>query len=105
MPVSERNSLVLYRALKSAGVELVSALPETWLVHLIRLAEQDPRKARIVELRFFGGLTNDESAEVLNVSSATAERDWKFARAWLTKAARAKDDEVAQRNAAKLQVE
>ena len=42
MPVSERSSLVLYQALKSAGVELVSALPETWLVHLIRLAEQDP---------------------------------------------------------------
>lgn len=42
MPVSERNSAVVYAALKSAGVRLVSALPETWLVHLIRMAEDDP---------------------------------------------------------------
>ncbi len=42
MPVSERNSRVVYGALKAAGIELVSALPETWLVHLIRLAEEDP---------------------------------------------------------------
>jgi len=42
MPVSERNSRVVYDALKSTGIELVSALPETWLVHLIRMAEDDP---------------------------------------------------------------
>ena len=42
MPVSERNSKVVYEALKAAGVGLVSALPETWLVHLIRMAEDDP---------------------------------------------------------------
>lgn len=42
MPVSEANSRVVYEALKAAGVRLVSALPETWLVHLIRLAEEDP---------------------------------------------------------------
>jgi sulfopyruvate decarboxylase subunit alpha len=42
MPVSERNSKVVYEALKSSGVGLVSALPETWLVHLIRMAEDDP---------------------------------------------------------------
>lgn len=42
MPVSERNSKVVYEALKGAGVGLVSALPETWLVHLIRMAEDDP---------------------------------------------------------------
>jgi sulfopyruvate decarboxylase subunit alpha len=42
MPVSETNSKVVYGALKSAGVRLCSALPETWLVHLIRLAEDDP---------------------------------------------------------------
>jgi RNA polymerase sigma factor (TIGR02999 family) len=50
---------------------------------LRRLAEHDPRKARLVELRFFGGLTNAEAAEVLAVSVATVERDWSFARAWL----------------------
>jgi sulfopyruvate decarboxylase subunit alpha len=42
MPVSERNSKVVYEGLKAAGVGLVSALPETWLVHLIRMAEDDP---------------------------------------------------------------
>jgi sulfopyruvate decarboxylase subunit alpha len=42
MPVSERNSKVVYEALKAADIQLVSALPETWLVHLIRMAEDDP---------------------------------------------------------------
>jgi len=50
---------------------------------LERLGEADPRKARIVELKFFGGLTTDEIAETLAISAATVERDWKFARAWL----------------------
>jgi RNA polymerase sigma-70 factor, ECF subfamily len=47
------------------------------------LAEVDPRKARIVELRFFGGLSVKETAEVVKVSSETVMRDWKLARAWL----------------------
>jgi sulfopyruvate decarboxylase subunit alpha len=42
MPVSETGSRIVYQALKAAGVGLVSALPETWLVHLIRLAADDP---------------------------------------------------------------
>ena len=42
MPVSETSSKVVYEALKAAGVRIVSALPETWLVHLIRMAEDDP---------------------------------------------------------------
>jgi sulfopyruvate decarboxylase subunit alpha len=42
MPVSERNSKVVYEALKANGIRLASALPETWLVHLIRMAEDDP---------------------------------------------------------------
>src|ERR671914_248869 len=42
MPVSERHSKLVYDALVAAGVEVVSALPETWLVHLIRMAEDDP---------------------------------------------------------------
>ena len=42
MPVSERSSKVVYEALKTAGIGLMSALPETWLVHLIRMAEDDP---------------------------------------------------------------
>lgn len=47
------------------------------------LAKVDPRKARIVELRFFGGLSVKETAEVVKVSSDTVMRDWKLARAWL----------------------
>jgi RNA polymerase sigma factor (TIGR02999 family) len=47
------------------------------------LAEVDPRKSRIVELRFFGGLSVKETAEVVKVSSDTVMRDWKIARAWL----------------------
>lgn len=51
---------------------------------LTRLAAVDPRKGRIVELKFFGGLSTDEIAETLGLSTATVERDWKFARAWLS---------------------
>ncbi len=50
---------------------------------LERLAALDARKARVVELRFFGGLTMEESAEVLGISLATVEREWSFSRAWL----------------------
>ena len=48
-----------------------------------RLAEFDPRKSRIAELRFFGGLSLEETGHVLGVSVATVERDWQAARAWL----------------------
>jgi RNA polymerase sigma-70 factor (ECF subfamily) len=47
------------------------------------LAHVDPRQARIVELRFFAGLTLDETAEALGVSSVTVSREWAVARAWL----------------------
>jgi RNA polymerase sigma factor (TIGR02999 family) len=47
------------------------------------LAEMDPRKARVIELRFFGGLSVEEAAQVLAVSPETVMRDWKFARSWL----------------------
>jgi RNA polymerase sigma-70 factor, ECF subfamily len=50
---------------------------------LEQLAAQDPRKARVVELRFFGGLSMDEIAEALGVSLRTAHNDWALARAWL----------------------
>jgi RNA polymerase sigma factor (TIGR02999 family) len=53
------------------------------------LAREDPRKARVVELRFFGGLSVDETAAVLGVSADTVGRDWKFARAWLRRAMQA----------------
>jgi RNA polymerase sigma factor (TIGR02999 family) len=47
------------------------------------LAQLDPRKARVVELRFFGGLSFAETAEVLDVAAVTVSRDWSTARAWL----------------------
>jgi RNA polymerase sigma factor (TIGR02999 family) len=50
---------------------------------LTELAALDSRQARIVEMRFFGGLSSEEAGAVLGVSRATIERDWKMARAWL----------------------
>lgn len=47
------------------------------------LAKLHPRRCRVVELRYFGGLNNREISEVLGVSEPTVERDWRFARAWL----------------------
>ena len=47
------------------------------------LAQLDPRKAQVVEMRFFGGLGVDETADVLKVSPATVMRDWSTAKAWL----------------------
>jgi RNA polymerase sigma-70 factor (ECF subfamily) len=63
---------------ESKGEQLL-ALDEA----LTRLAEIHPRKSEVVEMRFFGGLSVDETAEVLQVSSMTVKRDWCFARAWL----------------------
>jgi RNA polymerase sigma-70 factor, ECF subfamily len=50
---------------------------------LARLEAMDPRQARIVELRYFGGLTMDETAEVLHISPKTVMREWNVAKAWL----------------------
>jgi RNA polymerase sigma factor (TIGR02999 family) len=50
---------------------------------LTQLAEADPRQSELVELRFFGGLTIEEAAEVLAISPATVSREWTVARAWL----------------------
>jgi RNA polymerase sigma factor (TIGR02999 family) len=50
---------------------------------LDRLAEADPRKVRVIEMRFFGGLTVDETAEALQVSADTVKRDWRLAKLWL----------------------
>jgi RNA polymerase sigma factor (TIGR02999 family) len=50
---------------------------------LASLSKFDPRKARVVELRYFGGLSVEDTAEVLGISPETAKRDWKAARAWL----------------------
>jgi RNA polymerase sigma factor (TIGR02999 family) len=52
---------------------------------LRELEKIDPRKSQIVEMRFFGGLSQEETAEALNVSVATVRRDWSLARAWLAR--------------------
>jgi len=52
---------------------------------LASLAQIDPRRAKVIELRFFGGLSVEETADVLEVSSQTVMRDWRLARAWLAR--------------------
>ncbi len=59
---------------------------------LNRLTEFDPRKAKIVEMIFFGGLTYDETAEVLKISAVTVHRELKMAKAWMLTALRPKND-------------
>jgi RNA polymerase sigma factor (TIGR02999 family) len=69
------------------GAALASSAPVVDLVDLDRaleaLAATDARKMRVVELRYFGGLTVEETAEVLHVSTDTIHRDWRLARLWL----------------------
>jgi len=65
-------------AMPDRGSQLV-ALDEA----LDALAQLDPRKAKVVEMRFFGGLSVEETAEVLKISPQSVMRDWKLARAWL----------------------
>jgi RNA polymerase sigma-70 factor (ECF subfamily) len=71
-------------------VDVAERAPRTDLLAvdmaLDRLALEDPRKAKVVELRFFGGLSVDETAEALGVSARTVHTDWVFARAWLYRA-------------------
>jgi RNA polymerase sigma factor (TIGR02999 family) len=66
------------RFIKDEGVDLI-ALDEA----LKKLSETYPQESRIVELKFFGGLTIEEAARILEISNTTVERSWRFARAWL----------------------
>ena len=84
-------------------VELNEAilLPEQRTAELIALDEAltelgavDPRRSRVVELRFFGGLSIEETAEVMKVSSPTVQREWRAAKAWLRRAISMKDSAV-----------
>ena len=72
-------------SLKNIGAFGTQPTTDVLALHdvLNRLAEIDPDQSRIVELRFFGGLTIDEAAEVMHVSHSTVEREWKIAKAWL----------------------
>jgi len=81
----KRGGGVQHVALEDSAI--VGPTPDEDLVALDEamhaLAQIDPRKAQVVELRFFGGLSVEESAEVLKVSQITVMRDWSTARAWL----------------------
>jgi len=72
-------------SLKNIGAFGTQLTTDVLALHdvLNRLAEIDPDQSRIVELRFFGGLTIEEAAEVMQVSHSTVEREWKIAKAWL----------------------
>lgn len=77
---------------KTAAVE---ARPPDWIAlaeALSRLEAHDARKAEVVHLRFFAGLTIDETARALGVSTATVERDWEFAKAWLHRDLRTQEE-------------
>ncbi len=76
-PVSLKESAV---ALRERGSDLV-AIDEA----LKTLAKIDPRRSRVVELRFFGGLTVEETAEFMGISPETVKRDWRVAKLWLMK--------------------
>ena len=73
-----------------SGAELVGDMPDRDVVAvheaLLAFETVDARAARVVELRYFGGLENDEVAEALGISLATVKRDWAIARAWLQRA-------------------
>jgi len=103
-----RRVLVNYgrrrRSLKRGGdmqrIELAEVLPRTGDIEevvaldqaLMHLEKLDPRQCRIVELRYFGGLTEEETAEVLGISLRTVKREWQVARAWLFAELRSKSD-------------
>jgi RNA polymerase sigma factor (TIGR02999 family) len=65
----------------SSGAKSLCALDDA----LESLTQIDPRRAKVIELRFFGGLSVEETAEVLQVSPQTVMRDWRLARAWLAR--------------------
>lgn len=77
-------------------IATISAEPQEGILELDDALEQlgaiDARKARVIELIYFGGLTYDEAAEALGVSAVTIHRDLDFAKAWLHRALRADDD-------------
>jgi RNA polymerase sigma factor (TIGR02999 family) len=76
-----------HRPVDIAGLELAATTPDDKVLlideALERLRAEDPEKARIVTLKFFGGLTNREIAEHMKIGERTVEREWAFAKAWL----------------------
>ena len=84
---AEKRGGVDQQRLSITSAEALVKQPEIDLLALNEaldeLGQMDPQQSRIVELKFFGGLSIEETAEVLSISHATVERDWKLARAWL----------------------
>ena len=79
------------------GISLVQSGPDEELLalheSLQQFAAHDPLTAKLVELRFFGGLSLEQAAECLNISHSTAARAWSYARAWLYEAMAGDDPE------------
>ena len=73
---------------EATGQRTWSALDDA----MVALARLDPRKVQVVEMRFFGGLSVEETAEVLKVSPVTVMRDWSTAKAWLYRELSRRDD-------------
>jgi RNA polymerase sigma-70 factor (ECF subfamily) len=95
----KRGGSVIFVALTEAGgvsdrTEDLAALDEA----LTTLSRMDARKAELVELRFFGGLTVEESAEVLGISLRTVHREWDVARSWLFRELRGSSAKGASRS-------
>lgn len=86
----KRGGLDVRVTFDEAAVNATTAEPSELLlavdIAVSALAREDERKAQVVELRFFGGLTVDETAAVLKVSRDTVLRDWRLAKAWLNRA-------------------
>jgi RNA polymerase sigma factor (TIGR02999 family) len=84
---AEKRGGAAQQRLSITSAQGLSASPDLDILALHEaleeLARLDPQQERIVELKFFGGLSIDEVAEVLKIGHATVERDWKMARAWL----------------------
>ena len=85
----QQVSLAEDMVISENGQEDLVALDEA----MNALAAIDQRKSKVVELRFFGGLTEEETAEVLKVSSETVTRDWRLAKVWLLRALEGKQQE------------
>ena len=83
-PREEHSSTVDLDAIPAAGSDIapmLCALDDA----LENLAQVDPRRAQVIELRFFGGLTVEETADLLRVSPQTVMRDWRLAKVWLAR--------------------
>jgi RNA polymerase sigma-70 factor (ECF subfamily) len=96
-----RNNLKRGGGLKQVTLEETQAVSPEFNVDLLALDEVlkelsvlDPRKEQVVELRFFGGLSLEETAEALQVSEDTVERDWNAAKAWLLRALKRRSTEL-----------